>query len=127
MIIFVYFIILTTDVAFLLGAFYHELEDASPTDIITLVILQLLFFMTVWSHLSCMLTNPGAITKNIKELDPERMNQENEEIYNKLKHKMLMNHEARQGYENTPECELGNYYIPRIIQLFILQLPLISI
>ena len=40
--------------------------------------------MMVWSHLSCMLTNPGTIGKDIEQLQVENLSPESAKMYEKV-------------------------------------------
>lgn len=89
LVIFVYIIIFSIDFSYLLGAYYNEIfEDRSVGHVFMFLVMQVIIFLMIWSHLSWMLTNPGSLPRDQEQLDQNLMSKESSLMYDKVKHRL---------------------------------------
>jgi len=61
---FTYFIVLFVDATFIYIGLEGEVSEGDLWSIIHLILMQFIVIMIIWSHLKCMLTDPGLLPLN---------------------------------------------------------------
>ena len=78
---FAYFMLAIMDTNVVFTSFYDKWGTGQITPFIVSGLFQVIVWMVLWAHISCMVTDPGYLPKEVKEIDVEKLNPRMQTLY----------------------------------------------